>query len=338
MWPNNDMPRPTTPAQYVLILIDLAEQAGCERRQLLEGTSLATTGIDKIGARVDDRDFNRLAQNALQLTHNQALGIQMGMRMNLGAHAVLGQAFMTCRNLAEAIELFLKYHHLLSANLNVKFEDDGSHCYLTVVDGPRELPQHFAQESFFAAVLNTVRGLLNMPELQMRLELPYAEPEHADLYREVFGEEVRFEAPNGQVIFPSRLMQAQLPSSNPALRALYEQECARLLADLEEEDSVAQQTLRLLRKLEGQYPQMPTVARMLNFSPRTYRRRLQQDEQSFQDLLDRVRAEHATHYLQNTRLPLSTIAYMIGFNDASNFRRAYQKWTGNAPRDIRDDT
>lgn len=330
------MPRPTTPAQYVLILIDLAEQAGCERAELLEGTSLANTGIDNIGARVEDRDFNRLAQNALQLTQNQALGIQMGMRMNLGAHAVLGQAFMTCRNLAEAIELFLKYHHLLSANLNVNFEDDGDNCALAVLEGPGELPQHFAQESFFAAVLNTVRGLLNMPDLQVRLELPYAEPQHAELYIEVFGDDVRFEAVQGRVIFPSDLMQAQLPSSNPALRALYEQECARLLADLEEEDSVAQQTLRLLRKLEGQYPQMPTVARMLNFSARTYRRRLQQEEESFQDLLDKVRAEHATHYLKNTRLPLSTIAYMIGFNDASNFRRAYYKWTGNSPRDTRD--
>ncbi|TDG12547.1 AraC family transcriptional regulator [Seongchinamella unica] len=333
------MPRPTTPAQYVLILIDLAEQAGCERSQLLAGTSLASTGVDNIGARVEDRDFNRLAQNALALTGNQALGMEMGMRMNLGAHAVLGQAFMTCRNLAEAIDLFLKYHHLLSANLNVDFKDDERYCCLTIQDnGPGDLPQHFIQESFFAAVLNTIRGLLNMPELQVRLELPYPEPAHSDLYRDVFGEELQFEAPQGRVIFPSELMQAQLPSSNPALRALYEQECARLLADLEEEDSVAQQTLRLLRKLEGQYPQMPTVARMLNFSPRTYRRRLQQEQESFQELLDRVRAEHATHYLKHTRLPLSTIAYMVGFNDASNFRRAYYKWTGNAPRDIRSGT
>ena len=74
---------------------------------------------------------------------------------------------------------------------------------------------------------------------------------------------------------------------------------------------------------------------MLNFSSRTYRRRLEQEAESYQSLLDKVRAEHATRYLQNTRLPLSTIAYMIGFNDSSNFRRAYFKWTGRSPRDVR---
>ena len=99
---------------------------------------------------------------------------------------------------------------------------------------------------------------------------------------------------------------------------------------------MAEQTLRLLRKLEGQYPQMPQLAQMLNLSPRTYRRRLDEENQSFQELLDKVRAEHATRYLQNTRLPLTSIAYMIGFNDASNFRRAYLKWTGHTPKEIRN--
>ena len=96
-----------------------------------------------------------------------------------------------------------------------------------------------------------------------------------------------------------------------------------------------ERTLRLLRKLEGQYPQMPQIAAMLNLSPRTYRRRLDEEQQSYQRLLDQVRAEHATRYLQNKRLPLSSIAYMVGFSDASNFRRAYLKWTGKSPRDVR---
>jgi AraC-like DNA-binding protein len=74
---------------------------------------------------------------------------------------------------------------------------------------------------------------------------------------------------------------------------------------------------------------------MLNLSARTYRRRLDEEQQSFQKLLDRVRAEHATRYLRNTRLPLSSIAYRVGFSDPSNFRRAYQKWTGKSPGEIR---
>ena len=331
------MPNTSTPAQYILILIDLVESQGCNREQLLAGTSLAQTGISSIGARINDADFNRLVANAQTLTGDPALGLKLGLRLNLSAHAVLGQAFMTCHDLGQVMDLFLKYYHLLAPALYLEFEILGERCVLTTVSSPEDAPIEFSYELMYGAIVNTLRGLLNTPDLQLRIEVPYPEPAHAALYYEVFGEDMHFDCMRGRVSFHRDLLNTPLPSSNPALRSLYEAECARLLADLEEEDSVAEQTLRLLRKLEGQYPQMPQIATMLNLSPRTYRRRLEEEKQSFQGLLDKVRAEHATRYLQNTRLPLSSIAYIVGFNDASNFRRAYLKWTGHSPREVRHD-
>ena len=330
------MPRATTPAQYALILIDMVEESGCDRQALLEGTSLSDEGIANLGARVEDSDFTRLASNALAYTADPALGLKLGLRMNLSAHAVVGQAFMTCRDLSQVLDLFLRYQHILSSNLNVELQQDRDYCRLVTRDSPLEISPTFSYELLYAAILNTLRGLLNLPDLALRVELPYPTPAHSESYREVFGEEVYFDRPQGVVSLPRALLSTPLPSSNAALRTLYEQECSRLLADLEEEEAIAEQTLRLLRKLEGQYPQMPQLAQMLNLSPRTYRRRLQLEGQSFQDLLDKVRAEHASHYLRNTRLPMNTIAYLVGFNDASNFRRAYAKWTGRTPRDTRD--
>jgi len=329
------MPISTTPAQYALILIDLVEGQGCSRQHLFEGTSFAQTGLTNIGARIPGNDFSRLAANAVALTGDQALGLKLGPRLNLSAHALLGQAFMTCRDLGEVMDLFLKYYHLLAAQLELDFEIQGDECCLTMTAEPGELSREFEHELLYGAVANTLRGLFNEPDMSMRFEFPYPEPPHSQDYREVFGDDIHFGCVRGRVIMRRESLDKPLPSSNPALRQLYEAECARLLADLSEEDSVAEQTLRLLRKLEGQYPQMPQLAKMLNLSARTYRRRLDEEQQSFQKLLDQVRAEHATRYLQNTRLPLSSIAYMVGFSDASNFRRAYTKWTGKSPREVR---
>jgi AraC-like DNA-binding protein len=332
------MPAPSTPAQYILILIDMVEERGCNRDEILRGTSLAETGIGSIGARVSDSDFSRLVNNALALTGDPGLGLQLGLKLNLSAHAVLGQAFLTCRDLGQVMDLFLKYYHLLAPGLQLEFNEVEDRCVMTTVSDTAITPVEFGYELLYAAILNTLRGLLNRPDLKLRIEFPYPRPAHVGLYYQVLGDDLHFDRTLGRCSFPRALLAAPLPSSNPALRSLYEAECARLLADLEEEDSVAERTLRLLRKLEGQYPQMPQIAGMLNFSPRTYRRRLEDEGQSFQALLDKVRAEHATRYLQNTRLPLSTIAYMVGFNDASNFRRAYNKWTGRSPRAVREAT
>ncbi len=335
MWPNDPMPlNNSTPAQYVLILIDLVERQGHDRDRLLQGTTLAETGVMAIGARVSDSDFTQLVTNAMSLTRDPALGLTLGLRLNLSAHAVLGQTFMTCRNLSEVMDIFLNYYHVLSPALEIEFETRDKRCFITTLSRPDELGLQFSCELMYGAIINTLQGLLNKPDLTMRLELPYPRPAHAELYTRIFGNDIHFNCRHQRISFDQPLMATELPSSNPALRNLYEQECARLLADLEK-NSVAEQSLQLLRKLEGQYPQMPQLAQMLNFSARTYRRKLEQEQQSYQELLDQVRAEHATRYLKNTDLPLSTIAYIVGFNDASNFRRAYIRWTGNSPRDVR---
>ena len=53
-------------------------------------------------------------------------------------------------------------------------------------------------------------------------------------------------------------------------------------------------------------------------------------------LLDDVRKRLALQYLTTTHLPLYEIALLLGFNDPSNFRRAFRKWTGKLPSDYRE--
>lgn len=330
------MSRASTPAQYALILIDLVRRQGHALPTILAGTSLADSGVHSVGARVSQADFVQLVTNAQALTGDPALGLHLGERLNLSAHAILGQAFMTCHDLHEVLDLFMKYYHLLSPELELSLELSDTEYRLTTIAAPDPALEVFGSELMAAALLNTLRGLLSRSDFRLRVDFPYPEPVHGEAYRALFGSDcVHFDCSHQRICFDRRLGDTPLPSSNPALRELYEEECARLLADLEGTDSIAEQILSLLRKLEGQYPQMPQVARMLNTSPRTLRRRLDAEGVSFQPLLDSVRAEHATRYLKNTRLPLASIAYLIGFSDPSNFRRAYRKWTGTTPAEVR---
>ncbi len=326
---------PTTPAQYVVILLDLARQRGVETADILAGTPLSEAGLATMGARIDEQDFVRIIDNAYRLTGDKALGLHLGKRLNLSAHATVGQAFMTCENLQQVLNFFLKYYHILAPALELDYQRHDGRCWLTPHSPWEQDRPWFTHEVLFAGLVHSLQMLLNQPALQFRLELPYPEPDYVEEYRELFGDDLGFNCKRGRISFAEEWLTATVPSSNPALLALYEQECQRLLADLQDDGTLTERTLQLLRKLEGHYPQMPQVADMLNCSPRTYRRRLDAEDASFQQLLDQVRTEHATHYLQTTRLPLASIAFMIGFNDVSNFRRAYIKWTGQTPTETR---
>lgn len=336
MWSYMAIQNLTTPAQYVVILIDLAHQRGVPTAELLAGTSLTEGSLATMGARVSDEDFTHIVNRAYALTGDRALGLHLGKRLNLSAHATVGQAFMTCENLEQVLNFFLKYYRILAPGLDLRYEQRDGRCWLTPQSIWVDERVQFSHEVLFAALVHSMQLLINEPGLQFRLELPYPEPDYIEEYRQLFGDELFFSASLGSLSFDDHWLDALLPSSNPALLALYEQECQRLLADLEDDDSLTERTLQLLRKLEGHYPQMPRVADMLNCSPRTYRRRLAAEDASYQHLLDQVRTEHATHYLTSTQLPLASIAFMVGFNDVSNFRRAYIKWTGRTPREARD--
>ncbi len=327
---------PTTPAQYVVILLDLARQRGVPAAEVLAGTTLNEASLASIGARVNEDDFALIIENAYRLTRDQALGLHLGARLNLSAHATVGQAFMTCENLEQVLNFFLKYYRILAPGLELHYVQRDGRCWLIPESDRSELRTEFTYELLFAALDQNIKLLVNNPRLQFRVEMPYAEPDYVEEYSAIFGDELYFGARQGSISLSDEWLDAELPSSNPALLALYEQECQRLLADLEDQGTLSDRTTQLLRKLEGHYPQMPQLAEMLNMSPRTYRRKLAKEGISFQQLLDDVRTEHATHYLKTTVLPLASIAYMVGFNDVSNFRRAYIKWTGMTPREARD--
>ncbi|MDJ0879433.1 MAG: AraC family transcriptional regulator [Halieaceae bacterium] len=330
------MQNTSSPAQYALILLDLARQRGVAPSLLLEGTGVTESALAKLGARVPEEVFTQVVERAYELTQDRALGLHLGKRLNLSAHATVGQAFMTCENLEQVLNFFLKYYRILAPTLELSYRQHDGRCWITAHTPWQEDRLAFSYEVLFAAFVHSINLLLNNPALEYRVEFPYPEPDYVDEYQELFGDDLYFSAREARISIPEQWLAAELPSSNPALLALYEQECRRLLADLQEDGSLTEQTLQLLRKLEGHYPQMPQVADMLSMSPRTYRRRLAAEDTSFQQLLDQVRTEHATHYLRTTRLPLASIAFMVGFNDVSNFRRAFIKWTGRTPREARD--
>ena len=58
---------------------------------------------------------------------------------------------------------------------------------------------------------------------------------------------------------------------------------------------------------------------------------------SFRELHDELRTQIALKYLRSTDLANEDIALALGFSDAANFRRAFHRWTGKAPSDIRNE-
>ena len=77
------------------------------------------------------------------------------------------------------------------------------------------------------------------------------------------------------------------------------------------------------------------VAKRLNLSARTLRRRLHEQATSYKLILEQVRVELANHYLSTSRLTIGTIGERLGYTEQSSFSYAYKKLTGITPNKFR---
>ena len=83
-------------------------------------------------------------------------------------------------------------------------------------------------------------------------------------------------------------------------------------------------------------PRLGDVARAVHMSARTLQRRLGDASTTFQELVDRERADLARAYIANRARALGDVAYLLGFSEISAFARAFKRWTGMTPRQWRD--
>lgn len=77
------------------------------------------------------------------------------------------------------------------------------------------------------------------------------------------------------------------------------------------------------------------ISEKLFISPRTLQRRLKKEETGFQEQLNYCREKLANHYLLNTDLSVTEIAFMVGYKDTSSFSRSFSLWTGHSPEKYR---
>jgi AraC-like DNA-binding protein len=77
------------------------------------------------------------------------------------------------------------------------------------------------------------------------------------------------------------------------------------------------------------------VAAALGMHPRTLQRHLHSEGEKFEAMKDEVRRDAVMRYLRDTRLPLKTIAAMLGYSETSVLVRCCRRWFGQSPGALR---
>jgi AraC-like DNA-binding protein len=80
---------------------------------------------------------------------------------------------------------------------------------------------------------------------------------------------------------------------------------------------------------------LAAAARIMRMSSRTLQRRLGAEQTSFDQIVDKVRADMAVSYLRDSDLTVAAVAEILQFSETSALTRAFRRWYGLAPIHVR---
>ncbi len=300
---------------------------------LLAGTDISPQQLFQLDEYISLPDQVTIIRNALRLSDNPALGLQMGSRLHLAAHGPLGIAAYTSATLGDAIDVMVKYQNIRGQFAGMELEHD-KHVLRAVFNlrVPYDEIGIFLIEALVASSQGAYDFLLGSGEVNSIVHFGYPAPAHAAMYTQYLRTPFHFNMPRTQLEVPRFLLARPLPLADATANQQALQQCEQIAAELlARGGNFTQRVTGILRNNPGQLWTLEDVARSLHMSSRTLIRRLKDENTNYQHLLDAEQQRLARIYLDNPRHTVESVAAALGYHDVSTFRRAFKRWFGVPP-------
>lgn len=217
--------------------------------------------------------------------------------------------------------------------LTVKKNDDSTYAIFTGVLPDKSLPNNLAvvELSFWVHIARLTTREHIIPKAVYLTQLP---PDLA-AHERYFGVPITLSDIDA-LVFSAEDAKKPFLTTNHAIWSILEPELNKRLQDLTHESAFkARVRACLVEMLASGNHSMASVASKLAMSSRTLHRRLKDENTSFQSILDEVREELARHYLAASDYSTDEIAFLLGYEEANSFYRAFRTWTGQTPDTLR---
>ena len=262
----------------------------------------------------------------------QALGIQLVKASGLGSMGLLGFVMQSSKDIAQAFEAGLRFHPISGSVSNLQVILQPEQVILEIQ--PRycmTLTTVFIEE-VVASIINCLKSLLGQHYAPLRIEFSYTEPNAIEQYQTFFQCPLYFDAARTRIYFSRTLLVQTIPSANTANYLQAIQICEQHLINLTQHHSIpfSQHIRHYLVQHLPRKVTLHELTEQFSLSERQLRRKLAQEQTSFQALRQAVLLQQAKKLLEKNQ-SIESIGLALGFSDAREFRRAFKRWTNLAP-------
>jgi AraC-like DNA-binding protein len=307
-------------------------EAGISERDLAESSP--------IHHRISAMGQSKLLDCAAEAIEDTAFGLHLAEHADPRDAGIFFYVASAAENLGEALALFARYSRIANEAVRVKLTATPES--LVVETGFLGLPRPLGRqgaEFLMAVALRTLRELTGRDISPIRAAFAHARNADLSEFTRFFGCPVEFGRAVDQGVssdlleFSNDAVMAPLLTADPKLFAALEPFCRMAT----KERRTASDTLRAAVEKEAEKllphgkAQKQTVAKALGMSTRSCSRRLADEGTSYEEVLDQLRRSLALQYLKDPGMPISQIAWLLGYEGSTSFNHAFKRWTGHSP-------
>ena len=273
---------------------------------------------------------------ALELIDDPLLGMKVGSQVSFTAYGTYAMLLMTAPNLLEATRAGVQFQSLslLFTQMSVHQEGDFLELRYTLPETHTNELKQFIADRDLIGTYGFLREVLDIAGLHaLRAGTARVAPQDLDSYHQFIQTPIKFEQPYNWFRIPRHLLLQKQKHGNQWAYKLYRAQAFELLRKFYPNDGDIVARIRLV--IEGYHTRLPTaanVAATLGMSERTLRRKLDESEVSFRQLIETHQKQRALTLLESGIHSVNQLSESLGYAEPASFLRAFKRWTGTTPR------
>jgi AraC-like DNA-binding protein len=335
------MQEPQVSVRLLYPFAEVLRDEGVDLDSLLASVAIPRPTYDNRDSRIPYMAARRFHYAAASRSRSPTLGLAAAHHFALAQFQILEYFVATNSHIRPALDGLVENERVLSDVNAISLEPRAEGLLVRVdsnTEGAHRCWFEFVVGTMYLAGLR-IRGGSPFPAGRAVPWFAYATPACAEEYEVFFNRPVRFGAPANGLLIPPSLVHERLESADARLRQVLDVHLKGLIRQPPPRPSFIDRVRSLVSEsLADGDPSMAAIATSLHMSRSTLRRRLRQQGTTHRTLLQDVRRDHALRYLRQQNLSIEEIAYLVGYDDSTAFHKAFRKWTGATPAELRAQT
>jgi AraC-like DNA-binding protein len=321
----------TMTASAVGPLLRFIEQHNIPLSDALQGSNLSESKLK------DDRltiaSFDQLINNIARISQQEDIGFIAGQGLNLESFSLLGFLLSSSETGRDALVTIRRYYMLLSDTPAPEiFITKNEVKVLYHISIGNELAMRARAELITTAIHTLGRTFGGEVYQPLKIAFKHGKPKYHGKLEDYFGVDIAYNQAQSWISFAADHVDQPLKHANPSLYNALRRQAENIMISYQQLEPSSAKVSHVLQQWPNQHTaNKESVAELLNTSPRTLTRRLQEEDTQFSHLLRDVRMEKACLRLESHSVDMQELAHNLGFADRRGFERAFKQWSGQTP-------